>query len=283
MNQLQKTLRINALFSSVSGILLVAGNKYIAHLFDTSNTAVFWAIGAALIFFSAIIIFEIRRQNLLGILAIIIQDFIWVLGSIILLITQPFAISSTGNTMIAIVAVVVLLIGINQAKALASTDTNQEKGVKQLSFERIIKASKTNVWEVISDVSNYHQVAPNIDEVQIVSGKGQGMVRSCSHGKDSWTETCSLWVEEKEYAFEVQTSASDYPYPFKYLKGNWQVEEIDMSRTKVVMLFEFQYKKKFQNWLLHPILKGKFSKTAEELIDNWQKQIESNSVATTIF
>lgn len=274
MDQLQKSLLINALFSGLSGTILVAINKHIATLFDISNTSVFWIVGVALIFFSVTIVYEIRRQNPLGVLAIILQDYLWVLGSIILLITQPFEISKTGNVIIAAIALVVLLMAINQAKALAQIDSILIKGIKRLSFERTMKATKSIVWKVISNVANYHEVAPNVDEVIIISGNGEGMIRSCSHGKDSWTETCSLWQEEKEYAFQVNTAASDYPYPFKFLKGNWKVEEIDNSQTKVIMLFEYEYSKKFHNWLLHPILKGKFSKTAEKLLDNWQNQIE---------
>jgi len=276
MNQVQKSLLINALFSGFSGITLVTLSKHIARLFNISNSSVFCIIGITLIFFSMAIIYEIKRQNLVGILSIIIQDYIWVLGSIILLIIQPFEISKDGNSIIGVVALVVLFMAINQAKALAQMDSILTKGIKRLSFERTMKATKSSVWKVISNVANYHEVAPNVDEVIIISGNGEGMVRSCSHGKDSWTETCSLWEEEKEYAFEVNTTAPGYPYPFKYLKGNWKVEEIDNAQTKVIMLFEFEYSKKFHNWLLHPILKGKFSKTAEKILDNWQNDIEKN-------
>ena len=275
MNQLQKSLQLNALFSGISGILLIAFNKYVAILFNIPNALVFQITGAALIFFSLTIVYEIKRQNLLGILLIIFQDLLWAVGSAILLILQPFEISIFGYTIIAAVALIVLFMASNQAKALAQTDSIPSKSNKQLSFERTVKATKASVWKVISNVANYHEVAPNVEDVKIISGEGEGLVRSCSHGKNSWTETCSMWDEEREYAFEVNTAAPAYPYPFKYLKGNWKVEEIDNSHTKVIMLFEIEYRKKFQNWLLHPILKGKFSKTAEELLDNWQRQIES--------
>ena len=275
MNQLQKALQLNALFSGLSGILLVAAHNRVAGLFDIPNSSVFQVIGAALIYFSLTIVFEIKHQNLLRVLFIIVQDSLWVIGSVILLIFQPFDISMTGNGVIAAIALIVLLMAISQTNALAQTDSIANKGIKQLRFERTVKATKASVWKVISDVANYHEVAPNVDDVKIISGEGKGMVRSCSHGKDSWTESCSLWEEEKEYAFEVNTDAPDYPYPFKYLKGNWKVEAIDNSQTRVIMLFEFEYKRKFQNWLLHPILKGKFSKTAEDLLDNWQRQIEN--------
>ena len=273
MNQLQKSLLINAIFSGLTGILLVVFNKNIASLFGTSNTATFWIIGLALIFFAAIIIYEIKRQKPIGVLFIIIQDLLWVSGSIVLLIFQPFDISITGNGIIAVVALVVLFMGMNQAKALGQIDNKSNGKIKQLSFERTTKATKENVWKVISDVANYNEVAPNIEDVEIISGKEEGMVRRCSHGKENWTETCSLWIEENEYAFQVNTDATDYPYPFGYLKGNWKIEEMNSSHTKIIILFEFEYRKKFQNWLLHPILKRKFSKIAEELLDNWQKKL----------
>jgi len=274
MNQLQKSLLVNALFSGISGIMLIAINRPIANLFGISNTSVFWIIGVALVSFSVTIIYQMQRQNSIGVLAIILQDYLWVIGSMVLLVAQPFEISRSGNAIITAIALVVFLMAINQAKALAQMDGILIKGFKRLSFERVMKKTKSSVWNVISNVANYHEVAPNVDEVIVISGKGEGMVRSCSHGKDSWTETCSLWEEEKEYAFEVNTAAPDYPYPFKSLKGSWIVEEIDSSQTKVIMLFEFEYKWKFQNWLLHPLLKGKFGKTAEKLLDNWQNQIE---------
>ena len=271
MNKLQKSLRLNAIFSGISGITLIALNKHLANLFETPNTIVFVIIGIVLLFFTSTVFYEIIKQRPIAVLWIIIQDFLWVIGSIALIAVNPFEISKAGNSTIAIIAFIVLFMGINQSKALAQVDSAGNKKDKHFKFERIIKADKQSVWKVISDVANYDRVAPNIDAVKIISGEGRGMVRSCSHGKDSWSETCSLWIEEKAYSFEVNTSAPDYPYPFRFFKGTWEVQEIDSSTTKIIMLFNFQYKRKYQNWLLHPLLKGKFSKTAEELLDNWQK------------
>lgn len=274
MNKLQRALSYNATFSGITGFGLIIFHKHVANIFAASQSTVFWIIGIVLIYFASTIILEIFKQRSLAVLLIVTQDFVWVIGSVILLVLQPFNISSTGNSAIAIVALIVLFMAIKQYLALSQIDSTGVKGRKQLTFKRTVNASKSTVWKVISDVENYHQVAPNIDDTTIVSGKDQGMIRKCSHGKDSWTETCSIWEEEKEYAFEINTSAPDYPYPFKYLNGNWKIEEIDSTQTKVIMIFELEYKKRFQNWLLHPILKTKFSKTAEELLDNWQQQIE---------
>lgn len=274
MNKLQKTLRQNAIFSTISGITLIGLHEQIARMFGTTNTTVFWVTGLILLFFSSTILYEIIKQRPIAVLWIVIQDILWVIGSWAIIAINPFGISKTGTCVIAIIAFIVLFMGINQSRALAQVDTISSNGTKQLKYERIIKASRQDVWKVISDVANYDKVAPNIDNVKIISGKGHGMVRSCSHKKDSWTESCTMWNEEKSYSFEVNTSDVNYPYPFKFLKGTWEVQEIDSSTSKISMYFEFQYKRKYQNVLLHPILKGKFQKTVNELLNNWQTMLE---------
>lgn len=274
MNKLQHTLKINAIFSGISGFALIVLNNKITEIFGTENNRIFWIIGLVLVFFTITIILEIIKQRSLAILWIIIQDFIWVIGSIFLLVLNPFQITITGNIIIGIIALIVLFMGINQARALAKIDNNPDKKGKQWRFERIVKADKITTWKLISDVGNYALFAPNIDEVKIISGDGIGMVRTCSHGKDTWAETCTLWTEEKEYAYVVHTNEPDYPYPFKFLNGFWAVEEIDKVTTKIVLRFEFQYNKKILNIFLHPIFRTKFFKIAEELLDNWKRELE---------
>lgn len=190
-----------------------------------------------------------------------------------MLIVRPFDISNIGNSSIAIIAFIVLFMAINQSKALAQTIFPNKKGNKRLVYSRTVKAPKPKVWKVISDVTNYHQVAPNIDDVQIISGKEKGMVRSCSHDNKSWTETCSVWEEEKTYSFVVNTSEPNYPHPLSFLQGTWNVIEIDSNTTEIEMIFEFTYKKKILN-LFHPLMKIKFKKVSNELLDNWVKMIE---------
>lgn len=274
MNKLQTALKANAIFSGISGIVLIILNHQIAKIFRTENNTIFWIIGLALVFFAITIIVEIVKQRSLAILWIIIQDFIWVIGSIFLLVSNIFPISPTGLIIIGIVALIVLFMGLNQAKELAKIDNISGKEGKEWQFQRIVKADKKSTWQLISDVGNYALFAPNIDEVKIISGDGLGMVRTCSHGKDTWAETCTLWTDEHEYAYAVHTTEPDYPYPFKFLNGFWSVEEIDKTTSKIVLRFEFQYNKKIQNIFLHPLFRTKFFKVAEALLDNWKRELE---------
>ncbi len=119
MNILQKSLLANSIFSSASGILLIIFNRYIADLFGVSSTTAFWVTGIVLLFFAITIIIEIVKQRRLAIVWIIIQDILWVLASIILVITNPFSITKPGNYMISIIAFIVLCMAILQARALS--------------------------------------------------------------------------------------------------------------------------------------------------------------------
>lgn len=274
MNTLQKSLLLNAIFSNISGFILLLFNSFFATIFETTNTLLFKIIGSGLVFFSLTIIYEMRKQRPITILWIVTQDFIWVVGSAFILIANPYNTSSTGNILISMVSLVVLFLAVNQLRALAQIDSALNKKIKHFRFEKTVYASRQKTWEVIADVSNYHKVAPNIDDVKIISGQEEGMVRSCSHNNDSWTETCTMWNEEKSYSFEVNTSAPNYPYPLKYLKGTWEIQELNATTTTIIMFFDFQYKHSFYNWLLHPFLKKKFEETAQELLKNWQTLLE---------
>ena len=124
MNNLQKALTINALFSSISGTLMILLNLQIAHLFGTTNNTVFWIVGIILIYFAITIWYEIKKQRRLAVLWIIIQDYTWVIGSLLLIIINPFQITQIGNFIIGIIALIVLFMGINQMIALKKTTTN---------------------------------------------------------------------------------------------------------------------------------------------------------------
>ncbi|GGD04016.1 type II toxin-antitoxin system RatA family toxin [Hyunsoonleella pacifica] len=275
MNTLQKYLTANAAFSSLNGLLAIAFKQKLETIFDVEPSNFFMVLGVLLLYFAITLTVEIKKQRALAVLWIIIQDMLWVIGSVILLVWNPFDISTTGNLIIGIVAFIVLQLGIGQAKGLARIDEGSKKGLKQFRFKRKVKGSKAKVWQIISDVANYHEVAPNIDESAIISGEKKGLVRSCTHGNDSWTETCSLWEEEKQYAFVVNTNAPDYPYPLKSLKGTWIVNEISNNRNEIIMIFDFEYRKPIQNILVHPLMKYKFTKVCKKLLDNWQNMIEN--------
>lgn len=125
MNYLKNALTVNSIFSGISGIVLTILNKQIAHIFGTENSTVFLIIGIALIYFSITIWYERIKQRKLAVIWIVIQDFLWVIGSAVLLLLKPFQISQTGNGIIAIIAVIVLFMGVNQTIALSKKNKSR--------------------------------------------------------------------------------------------------------------------------------------------------------------
>ncbi|BDS09456.1 hypothetical protein [Aureispira anguillae] len=114
MNLLQKALAGNAIFSSLSGLAMLIFPNDLTQLFGLKASLPFFIIGIGLLFFASTIVVAIRQQKIKNVWLIIIQDLLWVLGSTLVLIIQPFGISSVGNLLIAVVTAVVLCFAVWQ-------------------------------------------------------------------------------------------------------------------------------------------------------------------------
>ncbi len=275
MNTLQNALLPNGVLAFTSGLVMVFMREQLAQIFGLADSSPLMITGIVVTVFGLTVLAEVKMQRALASLWIILQDTLWVIGTIILVVWQPFDLTAAAYWIIALYALPVLVFIWFQSYGLSLLDSKLGSARKIFTFKRRVFATKKRAWEVMSDVSRYHEVAPNIDGTQIISGQGQGLVRRCSHGKDSWKETCTLWDEGNAYSFEVGTNAPDYPYPLKFLKGTWSTNYINADETEVVMEFEFEYKKSYQTLFLHPIMKFKFTKVCQKLLDNWQEKMES--------
>ena len=145
--------------------------------------------------------------------------------------------------------------------------------MKTLIARRTIPAPADDVWPVLSDVGGYARYAPNIDYSKIVTGSNHGMVRECGNRDGRWTEVCSLWDPGQRYAFEVQTHAEDYPYPFRLLKGMWSVRPVSNNESQIEMIFHYEFRNRMLAVFVEPFMRHQFSRTCEELLDNWQREL----------
>ena len=118
MNLLQNTLTANATFSTATGILLAIFPEKFTELFEVENALVFRIIGVILLFFAGFVFSQVKKHDVKLVKFIISQDALWVLGSALLLLLQPFGISQTGNYMIGGVAVIISLFAIGQIQGL---------------------------------------------------------------------------------------------------------------------------------------------------------------------
>lgn len=69
----------NALFSSISGLILIFWHQQLSNLFGVKDPTVFWIVGSTLIYFAGTIGYEIRKQRKWAIIWIIIQVYAWLL------------------------------------------------------------------------------------------------------------------------------------------------------------------------------------------------------------
>ena len=274
MLSFKKVLGANIVFSAFSGLLLVIFPATTAGLFAVEDKNIFLVTGWCVLAFAVFTAGVLKKKSITGLCLVIIQDIAWVAGSLLLLVFRPFDMAKPGYYLIAVAALVVLLLALAQSAVVAQTDTIPGRKIKHLHFTREVNATMEKTWLVISDVANYHKAAPNIDTVKIISGDKEGMIRSCSHKNNTWTETCTTWKDEETYSFVVNTAAPDYPYPFKYLQGTWRVDPVDVTITTISLSFDIIYKHKWQHTFLHPFVRTKFQKAVNELFNNWQHRLE---------
>ena len=119
-HHLRYAIKGNAIFSISSALTLLLSSRPIAKIMNLSapNSLVYIGIG---LFIFAITLFQNAfRKELKStqIRFIVIQDWLWVIGSLILLIWNPFGISMIGNYIIAGVALIVTIFAILQHRTL---------------------------------------------------------------------------------------------------------------------------------------------------------------------
>ena len=107
---LRYALTSNAIFSSISGLLMLVAASYIAELLGNIPPIIITITGAGLIIFAAWVFFIARSDSVpkADVWAVIIGDTGWVVGSVILLLLFNDIFTTTGLWIIGLIAAVVL-------------------------------------------------------------------------------------------------------------------------------------------------------------------------------
>ena len=65
------------------------------------------------------------------------------------------------------------------------------------------------------------------------------MVRRCwDTTEGTWRESCTRWAPDESYTMEVDTS--DYPYPFRAMRGTWSVADGAKGGSRITMRFDYR-------------------------------------------
>jgi len=113
---LRHALLGNSIFCFLSGLDFVLFSGAVARFLGLSSPTVIFVLGIGLIAYALVVFSQSRRQplNLSFARLAIIADVLWVLGSAVLIFTDPVAFTTAGKWSIVIVADIVLVFTILQ-------------------------------------------------------------------------------------------------------------------------------------------------------------------------
>ena len=99
---LRRALIANAIFSTISGVLILVFDQRIATLIGVAGLGL-WPIGAMLLGFGAYLAWFAKRRtmNTASVVSVIVSDFAWVIGTVILLAGWNSVISVAGVWLLA--------------------------------------------------------------------------------------------------------------------------------------------------------------------------------------
>lgn len=124
---LRKALMGNALFSTLSGLIILFAQSWVLRILGLSHINLL-ILGVGLIFFATILAIHARRQNVKTSDAWIAvwMDLAWVLGSYGLLFVVPF--STRGKWVVGAVAELVLMFAVLQFLGIRRIEKSEQFG-----------------------------------------------------------------------------------------------------------------------------------------------------------
>ncbi|MCO4746419.1 MAG: SRPBCC family protein [Proteobacteria bacterium] len=285
---LNRALLANSAFSVLTGSLSLLFAGPISAVMGGFDPLWVGALGPGLLGFAGLTAWTATRPSARPrlALAISVADLGWVLGSFGLVALTGGVLSSTGIALVLGVAAIVGAVAAGQLAGIARihrSDGSRGHHRSMLVGQREIRAPAGEVWAMVSDVEAYAAVAPNLSSAEVVSGSGSDMVRRCTDRQGrAWLEQAALWEDGRAYAFDVQTGAPDYPYPFRSLRGEWSVAEGHDGCT-VTMRFDFTLPGGILGDVLATVsVVPKFRPVLASIFDAWQAAAERGEAVESV-
>ena len=107
--KLRIALKANALFSTISGLWIIFQYQQIAERMQISNATILLIIGIILLPFAFFVYKTATAEQISPkkVKFIISQDWLWVVGSVLIIALQAFGINKIGFIIIGVVAIIV--------------------------------------------------------------------------------------------------------------------------------------------------------------------------------
>lgn len=235
---LKRALLANALFSIISGLTLIVFSQPVAELVGLGAPRLYQITGAGLLAFAGYVVWTATRSpiNTYEALQISLGDFLWVLGTVVIIAFAYSSLNPAGILVMLLVAAIVLAFGIGQLKGIGNVYAVPGK----TAAYRICIAVDTpepadKIWSIIADMASIKEYSPHLTHVSLRNDAtpGVGAVRQCTDDKGkTWAEQCTRYDHDAR-ALKVTFLANEpsFPYPFKTMDGGWDVRSSGSGST----------------------------------------------------
>jgi drug/metabolite transporter (DMT)-like permease len=117
-NKLIIAITANMIFSIISALIMLFYAKTLGNMYGILEYEFFRFIGAGLLVFAVLLFLVRRNPQKRYVLNVVLADLGWVMGSILIILFDPFTFYETGVWITAILATIVFLLALWQYAAL---------------------------------------------------------------------------------------------------------------------------------------------------------------------
>ena len=255
---LRLALATNAAFSLTSGLMMVLLPSLIAGWLGVQAAWILQAIGIGLILFAADLIHQATRPRLATWRALYASaaDFLWVLGSLVVVAVAGGTFSFLGATLILAVAAVVLLFGCWQLWAIGQAHRLPGSELFRHCIRVSVNRPADAMWTIIARFGDIQRHMPSLRHSSILDDRapGVGAVRVCEdRGGKRWAEECVAFDAGRSFDVRFVAEAPDFPFPAKSMHGGWEVTP-QGDGSEVTVWWELEPKRPLLAPLLLPLL-----------------------------
>lgn len=255
---LRVALVSNASFSLICAGLMIVHPTLVADWLGIQMPLILQVIGIGLVMFAADLLHQATRRRIATWRALYasVADFLWVIGTGIVLGLFSSALSQTSITLVLCVALAVLVFGAWQLWAIGRAHRLSNGALYRHCIVVSVNAPAGAMWGVIGRIGDIKQYMPTLTHSEVRDGKtpGVGAVRMCKDRTGrQWAEECIEFQPGRRFDVRFLSHAPDFPFPAKSMHGGWEVIPAG-SGSEVMVWWELEPKPKVLAPILLPLL-----------------------------
>ncbi|NJR39552.1 MAG: hypothetical protein HC781_12975 [Leptolyngbyaceae cyanobacterium CSU_1_4] len=225
---LRLALVANALFSISCAALMFLRPSLVSGWLGVHVSLLLQVIGVGLAVFAVDLLHQATCHRIATWRALYASaaDFLWVIGSLILLGLFPNVLSDSGNGLVIAVAAIVLMFGVWQVWAIAKAHQLQDTGEYRHCIVVATNAPAAAMWRVVSRLGAIKNYMPSLKNSVVLDERspGIGAVRMCEDRKGKrWSEQCTEFNDGHSFTVRFLSEVPDFPFPVKTMHGGWDV------------------------------------------------------------